>query len=312
MNALYRYRRGIELPPIAIAAIALVISIATSVAAAAPFDINVMSFNVRYSRGGPQEPATENDWNDPKFPRRERAVQVIRDTNPDLLGVQEARDLQIEHLREALPRYEFYGIGRDDGKTGGEFSGIFFLKERFTQKDAGSFWLSATPEKPGTSFYTAPKAVPRIASWVRLLDNKANREFVFLNMHWDNNDKTARVKSAALVRSRLLEIAKDVPLIVAGDLNTSEDGREYTGLIGIGDPSGRELVDSYRAVFPQRKPDESTFNHWQGTTEGSRIDFILATPEFTPSAARIIRTAYDGRWPSDHYPISATLRIESE
>jgi endonuclease/exonuclease/phosphatase family metal-dependent hydrolase len=270
-----------------------------------------MSFNIRFSRGEPQEPATENDWNDPKFPRRDRAIQVIRDTDPDLLGVQEARDLQVEHLREALPDYEFYGIGRDDGKTTGEFSGIFFRKERFARKDAGSFWLSATPEKPGTSFYTDPKAVPRIASWIRLLDNKSGREFVFLNMHWDHIDKTARVKSATLVRARLTALAGGLPLIVSGDLNTSEDGREYTELIGVGDPSGRELVDTYRAVFPRRMADESTFNHWQGTTEGSRIDFILATREFTPLSARIIRKAYDGRWPSDHYPISAALRIEA-
>jgi endonuclease/exonuclease/phosphatase family metal-dependent hydrolase len=154
--------------------------------------------------------------------------------------------------------------------------------------------------------------VPRIASWVRLLDNQSGRELVFLNMHWDHIDKSARVKSAALVRSRLADIAKDLPLIVAGDLNTSEEGREYTELLGASDPSGRELVDTYRAVFPRRMPDESTFNHWQGTVEGSRIDFILATREFASVSARIIRTAYDGRWPSDHYPVSATMRVKSE
>src|SRR5689334_17425099 len=95
-------------------------------------DIKVMSFNIRFSYGKPQEPATENDWADPNFPRRERAIRVIRDYMPDVLGVQEARDLQIEDLRTALPEYEFYGIGRDDGKTKGEFSGIYFLANRFT------------------------------------------------------------------------------------------------------------------------------------------------------------------------------------
>ena len=104
--------------------------------------LKVMSFNIRYSYGKPQEPAAENDWYDAKYPRRERAIRVIRDYLPDVLGVQEARDLQIEDLRTALPEYEFYGIGRDDGKTEGEFSGIYFLANRFTKKDAGSFWLS--------------------------------------------------------------------------------------------------------------------------------------------------------------------------
>ena len=84
--------------------------------------------------------------------RRERAVRVIQESSPDLLGVQEAREGQIADFKSALPDYEFYGLGRDDGKTGGEFSGIFFRKIRFTQTAAGSFWLSATPDKPGTTF----------------------------------------------------------------------------------------------------------------------------------------------------------------
>ncbi len=164
-------------------------------------DIKVMSFNIRYSYGKPQEPATENDWYDAKYPRRERVIRVIREYLPDVLGVQEARNLQIEDLRTALPEYEFYGIGRDDGKTEGEFSGIYFLADRFTKKDAGSFWLSDTPEKPGTTFYKAQNAVPRIASWVRLVEKESGREIFVLNMHWDHIDAPARRQSAALVAS---------------------------------------------------------------------------------------------------------------
>ena len=130
----------------------------------------------------------------PKYPRRERVIRVIRDYKPDVLGVQEARDLQIVDLREALPEYEFYGVGRDDGKTGGEYSGIFYRKDRFTRKDAGSFWLSETPEKPGTTFYTVPNAVPRMASWVRLARQAIGREFVVLNTHWDHISDEARRK----------------------------------------------------------------------------------------------------------------------
>jgi endonuclease/exonuclease/phosphatase family metal-dependent hydrolase len=155
-------------------------------------DLRIMSFNVRYSKTGFGESATENNWNDAKFPRRERAIRVIRENLPDLVGVQEARDLQVNDLRGALPDYEFYGIGRDDGNMGGEFSGIFYRKGRFTQKRSGSFWLSATPEKPGTSFYTAIDACPRIASWVLLTDKKSGRDLVMLYMHWDHISVPAR------------------------------------------------------------------------------------------------------------------------
>jgi endonuclease/exonuclease/phosphatase family metal-dependent hydrolase len=105
-------------------------------------------------------------------------------------------------------------------------------------------------------------------------------------------------------------LAEGVPAIVMGDLNTPEDSAPLRTLVGEVAP-GRRLFDSYRAVHRERSPDESTFNHWQGTTAGSRIDFILHTDEFTPTAASIVRTSYDGRWPSDHYPVTATLRLES-
>jgi endonuclease/exonuclease/phosphatase family metal-dependent hydrolase len=285
-------------------------SLVADATSGANIDLKVMSFNIRYSYGKPQEPAAENDWDDVKSPRRERAIRVICDYQPDVLGVQEARDLQIDDLKAALPEYEFYGIGRDDGKTEGEFSGIYFRSDRFAKQDAGSFWLSETPEKPGTTFYKAENAVPRIASWVRLAEKASGREFFVLNMHWDHIDAPARRQSAALARKRLAELAEGLPTIVMGDLNAGERSAEVRALRGDDDAAGRMLADSYREIYPERKPDESSFGGWDGRTEGRRIDFILHTDEFTPTAAAIVRTNYDGRWPSDHYPVTATLRLK--
>jgi endonuclease/exonuclease/phosphatase family metal-dependent hydrolase len=274
-------------------------------------DINVMSFNIRYAYGRPHEERSENDWTDAEHPRRERAIRVIRENQPDILGVQEARHLQIEDLQEALPKFEFYGIGRDDGKTEGEYSGIFYLKDRFRELDAGSFWLSTTPEKPGTTFYTARDAVPRIASWVRLADNKSGRDIFVLNMHWDHISVPAREQSARLVRRRLAELAEGLPAIVMGDLNAPDDSKAVTELVGAKGAAGRRLLDSFRALHPERTDEESTFSAWNGRTGGSRIDFILHTDDFTPTAAAIVRTSYDGLWPSDHYPVTATLQLKA-
>lgn len=281
------------------------ISIAVATSTAAEFaDLRVMSFNIRFAREGHSEDAAENNWGDSKYPRHERVSRVIREAAPDLLGVQEACHGQIEDLKTALPEYAFYGIGRDNGKMQGEYSGIFYRRARFMQKDAGSFWLSATAEKAGTTF--SFNKLPRIASWVRLGDSMSNRELVLLNMHWDHQDKTAREKSAALVRERLASIGKDVAVIVMGDLNTTEDTPAYKTLLQA--DSGRTLIDSYRELHATRLPDEASFGGWAGKTTGSRIDFILHTAELKPTAATIDRTSYDGRWPSDHYPVTATLR----
>ncbi len=286
----------------------ITISTATVTAdAAESADLRVMSFNVRFARAGHSETAQENNWNDAGHPRRERAIRVIREHEPDLLGVQEARSDQVEDLKKALPEYAFYGQGRDDGKLGGEFSGIFYRKSRFTQQGAGSFWLSATPDTPGTTF--SFNKLPRVASWVRLKDKQSNREFILLNMHWDHQDPKAREQAAALVRERLGTMGGDLPLLVMGDLNSSEDTPAFKTLIAAKGATDRKLADSYRELHPERSPKESSFNEWDGKTKGARIDFILHTSEFTPVSAEIVRTSYDGRWPSDHYPVTATLKL---
>jgi len=275
-------------------------------------ELRVMSFNIRYSHGGLDEAKTENNWTDAKFPRRERATRVIRDYKPDVLGVQEARDLQIVDLREALPGYEFYGLGRDDGKKGGEYAGIFYRKDRFDRVKEGSFWLSDTPEKPGTTFYKAPNAVSRMASWVHLRDKPSGQVFVVLNTHWDHISGSARRKSAKLIREQLAALSEQLPTIVMGDLNAPEESPAISTLVGATDAAGGQFVDSYRKLNPKRTPNESTFNSWAGTLTGSRIDFILHSEQFTPTAAEIVRTSYDGRWPSDHYPVTATLRLNGD
>lgn len=281
-------------------------SFAAAADLAKPEDLRVMSFNVRFARAGHSEESKENNWNDPEHPRRDRAIRVIREYEPDLLGVQEAREGQIADLEAALPGYEFYGVGRDDGKSEGEFSGIFYRKDRFTQKDAGSFWLSAKPDEVGTTF--SFNKLPRVASWVKLADTKSGREFVYLNMHWDHQDDEARKKSAPLVLEQLQKIAGDAATIVTGDLNNKETSPAFSKLTSEIRP-GRKLLDSYRELNPKRSPDEASFDEWKGTVKGSRIDFILHTSEFKPTAAEIVRTSYDGRWPSDHYPVTATLQF---
>jgi endonuclease/exonuclease/phosphatase family metal-dependent hydrolase len=277
---------------------------------AEPIEMKIMSFNVRRCRLWISEDAAENNWLDARHPRRDRAIRVIRDNEPEILGVQEARELQINDLRKALPEFEFYGIGRDDGKTAGEYSGIFYRKDRFIRNDAGSFWLSPTPNKPGTTFSKVASAPPRVASWVRLEDQRAKRQLLVLNMHWDNASDVARRKSAELVRKRLATLAENVPAIVIGDLNGHEDSPEVVTLLGASNSNGPKLHDSYRVLHPERKPDESTSSDWNGRLDGSRIDFILHTGEFKPIAAEIVRTSYDGLWPSDHYPVTAMLQFK--
>jgi len=268
--------------------------------------LRVVTFNIRYDAGFGSWSAP-NGWLYTCGPRRDRVVNTIRASAPDIFGVQEALLNQVNDLKAAFPGYAFYGVGRNDGRNLGEFSGIFFRADRFTSLDAGTFWLSETPEVPGTVFPCSGSI--RIASWTVLEDAAAGARFFVLNTHWDNACQESRERSALLVRQKIAERAGQDPVIVMGDLNATETSAAFLDLVGEGGPEGLALVDGYRSVFPVRAPDEATFHGFNGTTDGSRIDFVLATSFFTPVAAALDRTGFSCGWPSDHYPVLVEYEV---
>ena len=188
----------------------------------------------------------------------------------------------------------------------GEYSGIFYRSDRFTRTDEGTFWLSFTPDVP--SFFPGT-CCRRIASWAILVDNQTgNQDYFVLNTHWDHQVQAAREWSAQLIRDQINLLSGGRPLIVMGDLNANEDNVAYLDLIGSNDPGGFQLLDSYREVFPVRSPEEATFNGFTGRTFGSRIDYVLHSDFFQSNDASIVRTNFNGSYPSDHYPVTALLR----
>jgi endonuclease/exonuclease/phosphatase family metal-dependent hydrolase len=264
-----------------------------------------MCFNVRFGTAddGP------NRWEH----RSDLAARAIRRFDPDLLGVQEALRFQADALREALPGYGFAGAGRDDGRDAGEMCGVFFRRGRFERLDGGTFWLSETPDRAGSRGWDAD--LPRVATCVRLRDLRqrddgTERSLLFLNTHWDYASKRARTESARLIRHTIQSVQPAGPAIVVGDFNGTEDDEPYAQLLrGRGDETdrGRPLIDSYRAVHPQRLASEATFHGFTGGREGSRIDWILHTDDLCTLEADIDPFQEGGRYPSDHFPVTAIL-----
>ncbi|WP_218932171.1 endonuclease/exonuclease/phosphatase family protein [Adhaeretor mobilis] len=267
-----------------------------------------MSFNIKadFDYGSPT--SGNNAWiSTTGNHRRDLATTVINDYGPDILGVQEAFENQMNDLRTALPSYGSYGIGRNNGFHSGEHTGIFYRNDRFTRTNEGTFWLSNAPSIPSV-FPGA--ATFRIASWAMLEDNQAgNQEYFVLNTHWDHVSQPARVHSANLIRQQIDLLAGDRPLIVMGDLNVLENNTAFLDLVGENDPSSFQLLDSYREVEPVQTPYEKTQHGFVGASIGSRIDHILHSYDFTATNAQIIRTNFSGRYPSDHYPVTATLQL---
>jgi endonuclease/exonuclease/phosphatase family metal-dependent hydrolase len=262
--------------------------------------IRVMTFNIRYgtANDGP------NHWKN----RHELVVETIKNFKPDLLGTQEVLSFQADYLTEQLPGYAMVGVGRDDGKRMGEFSSLFYDTERFTLVDSGTFWLSETPNMPGSKSWDA--SLPRVASWAKLKDNRASgRELVFINTHWDHIGDRARTESGKIIHTWMGEKAANLPTIVTGDFNVNEN---HPGLAALmSSPSDSlKLQDAFRIVHPKQADDEATFHGFRGRTKGRRIDFILTSPQFQAIEATIDRTERDGRYPSDHYPVTAILEYK--
>jgi endonuclease/exonuclease/phosphatase family metal-dependent hydrolase len=260
--------------------------------------LRVMTFNIRNS--------SANDGEDSWPHRKEFLIEVIREFSPDFLGTQEVLPDQVDYLAEKLSDYTLVGVGRDDGKRQGEFSAALYKKARFEAIDSGTFWLSETPDVPGSKSWDS--ALPRIVTWARLRDRaEPARELLWLNTHWDHLGRQARVESGRIIRRWIDQHADGAATLVTGDLNVNEDHEGVRAMLAeAGVP---RLADLYRQAHPDPQPDESTFSGFRGTTQGKRIDFILGGAELRVTAADIVRASREGRYPSDHYPVTAVLKL---
>lgn len=263
-------------------------------------DLRVMSFNLRL--------ATLIDLINHWGLRKELLVETVRRFDPDLLGTQEGLRSQTDYLRRQLSDYEFFGVGRNNGKRSGEMCGVFFRKSRFERTDGGHFWLSRKPEKPGSKGWGAP--FPRMVTWVRLQPRDRSQAFYLFNTHFEAFSGRARSESAKLLKQRIAAIAKGAPSIVTGDFNAGEGSDPYKTLVSTS--LGGGLTDTYRAVHPApRKTDEGTRHGFRGSRRGQRIDWILASRQFQTLDADINHHRDGRRYPSDHFPVQATLRLNA-
>ncbi len=274
-------------------------------AAAAP-QVKVMTFNIRYGTA----PDGDNAW--PL--RKPLAFDVFTRQKADLVGVQEALDAQLKDIDGAVPGYARIGVGRDDGATKGEYSAIYYSTARFAVDTSGTFWFSDTPEVPGSTSWG--NDITRICSWAHFTEKATGYGLYHFNVHFDHMSQPSREKSAVLLMRRVTErpIADD-PVIVTGDFNAGETNlatlyMQGKGMVG-GVSNPLPMLDSFRVVHP----DETavlTAHAFNGGDMGAKIDYVYLAAGTTALAAEIDRTNVDGRYPSDHYPVTGTLQLPPE
>lgn len=279
----------------------------------------VGSYNIRYQNDG--DSLRGNVWS--------KRCQVICDQvnfmSPDIFGAQEVLYRQLIDLLHGLDGYDYIGVGRDDGKTEGEYAAIFYRKDRVRLLDTGNFWLSETPEEPGLGW---DAACVRICTWGKFKHVKSRKKFFYFNLHMDHVGIVARREAAKLVVQKIGEIAKGAPVVLTGDFNVDQSDEIYR----IFTESGI-LKDSYECAR-LRFAENGTFNSWkQDLLTESRIDHVFVSPGTKVEAYGVMTSGYwtrneqsaetqkgadapqqisfspwTRRHPSDHYPVFVRLK----
>lgn len=264
---------------------------------------NVMTFNIRYG--------TADDGPDAWEHRRYLVRLAIRERQPAIFAVQECLWEQGVELERAFSEYRITGVGRDDGERAGEMCLIFTRRDRYRLLDQGNFWLSETPQTPGSRGWDA--ACPRLATWVKLYDRLCDPDTLFVfNTHLDHAGAQAREQGARLLRRRMAEIAGGHAVLLTGDFNAPADpgSPPYRILALEGWRDGVALHDAWHAASPaERAQPDGTFHGFTGVPGRGRIDWILAGSALPAAEAGVSRFRQDGRWPSDHFPVWAVFRL---
>ena len=249
--------------------------------------IRIMSFNIRCGDVGVQT--------------AESRYPLVRDTiltgEPDSVGLQEATPEWMEYLKDALAdKYDYVGIPREDD---GEYSSIFYLKNKYTVVESGNFWLSETPYKVSKGW---DAACHRICTWAVFEDNKTKEQYVHVNTHLDHIGVEARRNGVEMMLKKLREY-KNIPAVFTADMNILEGEENYLQFVN----SGFMYDTKYKA--------ENTVNYLTyhdthpSEQQKSIIDYVMINDKFSADTYRVVTAGIDGKYVSDHFPVYADLYI---
>lgn len=262
--------------------------------------IKVMTMNVRYDN--PRD--SINAWPG-------RATQVcnfIISEKPDILGMQEVLWRQYEVLDSALTEYSSAGIGRDDGARGGEMNPVFYRKEKYDMVRTITFWLSDTPEVPGSKGWGA--SLPRIVTWMELVDKNTHVHFFYFNTHFAHDSDSARVMSSKILLKEVEKIAQGFPFIITGDFNMLPSSSGYTILTGPAE-SVPLLKDAYTISEKRPLGPAYTFNGFSDKPGSGRIDYVFVRNGMKVLDHRTVIKKDRGVYISDHWPVEATILMKN-
>jgi endonuclease/exonuclease/phosphatase family metal-dependent hydrolase len=258
--------------------------------------LNVMTFNIRLDLASD----SMNAW--PY--RKDKVVSQLLFHEADIIGVQEALNRQMLDLQQSLPGFNYTGVGREDGKTKGEYSAIFFNTKRLELLRSATFWLSKIPDSAGSKSWDA--AITRIVSWAKFRDKKTNKVFFHFNTHFDHMGKIARREAAKMILQAVDSIAGKSIAIITGDFNAMPSDEPIQLIINKSDPL--HLVDTKEVSLTGHYGPTGTFNAF-GPKEihNEPIDYIFFNHGVKVLRHATLSQSWQGRFSSDHFPVFARV-----
>jgi endonuclease/exonuclease/phosphatase family metal-dependent hydrolase len=256
----------------------------------------LMTYNLRVAAEREEEPS----W----AARRDAVASMIRFHASDVVGVQEALPRMLDDLDERLDAYDWVGTGRDDGDD--EHCALLYRPDRIQLARHDTFWLSETPDVPGSKSWGA--SYPRIVTWAAVpLPDRDAPLYVF-NAHFDHDSARARRESARVLRMQVDAIAGGAPTVVLGDLNATPDSTPYRRLTREGE--GHAFRDAlHESALPHHGPAE-TFNGFEGDVQpDGRIDYVFVRGPLRVLRHGTLTDRWGGHYPSDHCPVLAEVEV---
>lgn len=255
-----------------------------------------MTFNLRYDKPDPGN----NAWR----VRRQAVAAIISQSAPDVIGTQEGKAHQLLDLHRLLPDYQSVGGDRAGNGTD-ERCAIFYRQERLSCLEAGDFWLSNTPDIPGSISQDWGNPLPRMVSWAIFAIRGEAKKVVIFNTHLDYQSDRARELSAHSICDRLGTLnVTDSLLFLTGDFN------DHPGTVARQSflnplTNGVQLLDALAGVEFHR---QLTFHDFTGKAFAA-IDTIYYDSRITQLRIKVEASQCQGIWPSDHFPVLAEFEI---
>lgn len=252
--------------------------------------IKIISANIRFENVNDGV----NNWSN----RLPLLQHIFKDFSPHILATQEGREKQIKSLAEGLP---LKLIENHREWIAERMYPSFFVNEKFIQVlNSGDIWLSETPYLKGSVSFKS--AFPRLCTWIHILHLESKLEYLVINTHLDHILEETRCEQIkVLIKEITLLNKKNLPLILVGDFNDSP-----FGLV-------RKIINEKLFLkdpwHEKARPEETTHHAFQGenASSGERIDWILISKEFEVLDIKLDKRCSDNIYPSDHYPLLATL-----